>query len=201
LGFNKELVEKVKKLAPAGFRLVKNGTITDPVSDFIEGMPEEWIKVYVAQGYAIADPVLLWSTLNSGAKRWSEIELDDFLGVLQKAKAYGLNYGVVVSKIVDGRFSIISVARDDREYTDDEIAICTDLLQQMMSDHDRPVALKQSEKDVLQLLSQGHSLENAARDAKVSISTLKYRLNRARLALGAKSSIEAVAKAVQQKLI
>jgi DNA-binding NarL/FixJ family response regulator len=148
----------------------------------------------------MGDPVLLWSMFNSGAKRWSEIEINDYQGVLKKAKDFNLNFGVVVSKVINGRFSILSVSRDDREYTDAEIKACVTLLNEAIAQGGICPTLKPAEIDILRRLSQGQSLAEMAHTTSVPISTIKNRLNRARVALGAKSSTQAVAEAIQHKL-
>jgi len=200
LGFNNALVQKVKEIGPAGFRLVRNASVTDKVLDYIEGMPQAWVDLYIAQGYAMSDPVLIWSMLNSGAMRWSDIPVQDFNGVLEKAKVFGLNFGVVVSQIQDGRFSILSVARSDREYSQSEIDQVKRLLAEALSEQDDALTLKPKELEVLWALSQGASLEEIATEKGIAISTVKKRLNKARVELGAHSTIQAVAQAVRLNL-
>lgn len=201
LGFSDALLQEIKHLGPAGFRVVRNATITDTSSDFIEGMPDAWVKVYVENGYALGDPVFLWSVFNNGAKRWSEIAIDDFRGVLGAAKHYGLNFGGVASRVESGRFSILSVARGDREYTDAEIELCKELLNRAVLEGGPVALLKPSERDVLWALSQGVTLQELAAQTETSISTIKDRLKRARTALGARTATQAVAKATRKKLI
>ncbi|SFR50938.1 helix-turn-helix transcriptional regulator [Litoreibacter janthinus] len=200
-GFSDALLRDIKNLAPSGFRVVRNASITDAVSDFVEGMPEAWVKVYVKGGYAMGDPVFLWSVLNSGSKRWSEIRINDFHGVLEKSKEYGLNFGVVTSRLENGRFSILSVARADREYTDAEIDLCKGLLDKAVLEGGTIALLKPTERDVLWALSQGETLKDFAEQTGVPISTIKDRLRRARIALGAKTAAQAVAEAIRKKLL
>jgi len=180
---------------------MRNASIPDNISDFVEGMPEEWVKVYAERGYALSDPVMLWSLCNNGAKRWSDVGVNDSLGLLEKAKFYGLNYGVVASEIENGRFSILSISRGDREYTDAEIDICSDLLKDAILEGKNTALLKQPELDVLWALSQGETLQELAERTDVSISTIKGRLRKARMALGAKTATQAVAEATRLKLI
>lgn len=195
------LLEEIKTVAPAGFRLMRNASIPGNISDFVEGMPEEWVKVYAERGYALSDPVMLWSLCNSGAKRWSEVGVNDSQGLLEKAKLYGLEYGVVTSEIKNGRFSILSISRGDREYTDVEIKICSDLLNDAILELKNAALLKQPELDVLWALSQGETLQELAERTDVSISTIKGRLKKARIALGARTATQAVVEATRIKLI
>lgn len=201
LGMSDGLSKRIKNIAPAGFRLMRNASIPDNISDFVEGMPEDWVKVYAKGGYALSDPVMLWSLCNNGTKRWSEVGVNDSHGLLEKAKHYGLKFGAVASRIENGRFSILSIARSDREYTDAEIEMCNDLLSEAILEGRNTALLKRSERDVLWALAQGETLQDLADQTGTSISTIKSRLQRTRKALGAKTATQAVAEATRMQLI
>lgn len=201
MAYSEALISDIKNLAPAGFRVVRNAAITDTIIDFVDGHPEEWAKVYTDGGFVMGDPVFLWSALKRGVIRWSEIEIADFHGVLEKAKEYGLNFGVVASRLENGRISLLSVARSDREYTDAEVDLCNNLLERALSEAESLVTLKPLERDVLVALSQGETLQSLAKQTGASISTIKNRLSRARTKLGAKTTIEAVVVATRRGLI
>jgi len=201
LGYSDTLMHDIRNLAPVGFRVVRRAAITDTVIDYVDGMPTDWSKVYADSGFIMGDPVFLWSALYSGVKRWSEIEITDFHGVLEMAKGYGLNFGVVASRQENGKFSILTVARSDREYTDAEVDLCSALLDQALSEVENVDLLKPLERDVLVALSQGDTLQEFAERTNTSISTIKARLQKARKALGAKTATQAVAEATRIKLI
>lgn len=194
-------LDKIKQLGPAGFRLILRARLTDHTKIMVDGMPPEWSKVYNRRGYIMGDPVFLWGLVNVGAMRWADIGIKDYRGVLKKAKAFGLNHGVVVSHQENGRHTALSVSRNDRPYSDAEIVACETLLNEISADQ---IALKQPAPDeltILRLMSFGQSLEQIATSEGIAISTVKNRLNRARTTLGAKTSVHAVSEAVRRQLI
>ena len=195
------LMRDIKRLGPVGFRLVRNAAITDTIIDFVDGLPEDWAKIYTDGGLVMGDPVFLWSALNRGVIRWSEIEIADFHGVLEMAKSYGLKFGIVASRLENGRLSLLSVAREDREYTDAEVELCGKLLDDALAQVANAPALKPVERDVLLALSEGETLEDVAKQTGASISTIKNRLKRARTALDAKTAIQAVVIATRRGLL
>ncbi|WP_425039502.1 autoinducer binding domain-containing protein [Primorskyibacter sp. S187A] len=201
IGFSETLMEEITDLAPAGFRMVRHAAIFDPVIDFVDGMSEEWADIYLKRGYAISDPVFLWSILNTGAIRWNEVRKNDFNDILEKAKAYEMNYGAVASQVVNGRFSILSISRQDRDYTDSEVARCAELLESAIMERQPEAVLKPAEQVILQALARGESLQQLAEDSESPISTIKTRLKRARLALNAKTATQAVAEATRRNLL
>ena len=201
MSYSETLMNDIKNLGPAGFRVVRDAAITDTIIDFVDGLPEDWAKVYANSGFILGDPVFLWSALNRGVTRWSEIEITDFHGVLEMAKGYGLNFGVVASRLENGRLSLLSVARSDREYTDEEVDLCSNLLDEALSQRENVALLKPVERDVLVALSQGETLQGIAKQTSASISTVKDRLRRARKTLGAETAIQAVVVATRRGLI
>lgn len=200
-GFDEVLLAKVRRMGPQGFRLVRNATLLDPVKDFVEGMPEDWVKLYVANCYALCDPVLLWTVTNSGAKRWADIPIRDVKDVLKKAKAFGLEHGVIVAEQKDGRSSALSVARKGEPYTDEEIAQCEELFREAMYIEKPRNECAREDLHILEQLARGTSLEAIAAQDEIAISTVKYRLKRVRESLDAKSTTQAVAEAVRRGLL
>ncbi len=57
-----------------------------------------------------------------GHTRWSAIKLPDPFNILGQARSHGLVYGAVVSCGPITSRTIVGIARDEREFTDDEIA-------------------------------------------------------------------------------
>lgn len=82
-----------------------------------------WREEYESRAYFVSDPIFYWTIISSGRKRWSEVSLPDVRGMLKKAREYDMNYGVIFSvKSKDKKHrSFLSVCRDDREYTDEEM--------------------------------------------------------------------------------
>lgn len=198
---SRELLNDICALSPAGFRLVRFARVTDSRKDMIDEMPASWSAEYDRNGYAMGDPVFLWCLMNQGTMRWSEIEIQDYRSVLQKAKKHGLNFGAVAARYNDGQHSILSISQSAREFSDDELELCAKYLQQAMDEIQKTPALKPKEIEVLKHLSYGHTLEETAQQTGAAISTIKNRLSRARRSLGADTATQAVAKAVRLNLI
>ena len=198
---DKTYIDRLKTLGPAGHRLILRVRLTDSKKNMIDGMPPAWSALYNRRGYIMGDPVFLWGLVNNGAKRWEDIDIKDYRGVLTKAKAFGLNYGVVVSEQTDGRHTALSVARSDSPYSDAEISACVDLLNDISNSQHIREQPKPNEVEILRLMSQGHSLEEISVLQQIAISTVKKRLSRACATLGAKTSVQAVAEAVRRQVI
>lgn len=81
---------------------------------------KEWLDFYSQNGLVMSDPIVAWCFENTGAVRWSN--LTDTAGLLEKSAAYGMRYGVVYATETGGSRSMAGLARNDREYTDAEIA-------------------------------------------------------------------------------
>ena len=74
----------------------------------------------------LADPMVFWGFGNDGTIRWSDIDLPDPHGILGQAAEFGLKYGVAVALGPTSSRTIGGFARDDREFSDDEIAEIAD---------------------------------------------------------------------------
>jgi LuxR family transcriptional regulator, quorum-sensing system regulator SdiA len=59
--------------------------------------PEEWVLYYAKNGLLFSDPTLLWGMSHFGTCDWASLEAQDSAGVLERAKAYGLVHGLIVS--------------------------------------------------------------------------------------------------------
>lgn len=189
-----------QSVGTAGFSLLLNFTRHGP--EYLESTyPPAWQEEYDAGHYYYKDPVLIWSLAARGDKRWSAVPLPDALRVMQRAKAYGLNYGAAFVRAAGKSRSLLSVARSDRELTDEEIGHLsqrfTDLVQ--AASNDRTLTLKEIE--ALQCLANDMTLDGAARALGVSVAAVKARLSSARQRLGAETNYHAVAVAVRARLI
>lgn len=194
------LLRKLETIAPAGFWLVRRVRMTARKKDILDHMPLDWSKRYREENYAVGDPVFFWSMFNKGTVRWSQINIADPRGVFRSAKEFGLNFGAISSMMDAGCYSMLSIARSDREYSDLELKDCEQLLHKALTESDRVPLLTPEQIQVLRDLSKGLTLESSAKSSGVAISTVKNRLNKARIALGSESSFQAVAEAVRREL-
>jgi LuxR family transcriptional regulator, quorum-sensing system regulator SdiA len=192
--FDKEL-EDLRVIGPSGFILAFNMTFRGP--EFMHSeYPEAWRAEYEERNYFALDPVLGWALVSSGYKRWSEVRLPDVRGVLKRGSAFGLKYGAVFSSKKDRKRSFLTIARGDRELTDNEVerintkfGLWTELVTNR-------AALTDKELDVLRLLRDGLGQSEIAEELGIAESTVKQRAVSATTKLRANNRTQAVAIAM-----
>lgn len=93
--------------------------------------PSEWIRFYRENGFMLSDPVIRWGLRESGFIRWSDIQDEDHAGVMEKAKDYGLKYGVAFTVGQPASRSITGLTKSSGDFSgaevDEMIAIVTRL--------------------------------------------------------------------------
>lgn len=184
----------------AGFSLLLNFSRQGP--EYLDSTyPSAWQEEYDAGHYYYKDPVLLWSLARTGNKRWSAVPFPDVLSVMKRARAYGLNYGAAFVRTEGKNRSVLSVARSDRELTDDEMIRLAENLDALLQRARNDRTLTSKELEALQCLANDMTLEVAARHLGVSTAAIKARLSAARQRLGAETNYHAVAVAMRAKLI
>lgn len=130
IGRVKSLLEQVENLSSSGFAIAFHIRLTSP--DFLfQTYPKDWIDIYSEKGYVMVDPIVRWGFTQTGAIRWSGLgDLDD-QNILKQSLAYGMAYGVAIATETEGSRSVAGFARKDREYTDDEINVLTQHVQDL----------------------------------------------------------------------
>jgi LuxR family transcriptional regulator, quorum-sensing system regulator SdiA len=116
-----ELIGLLNAESPSGFAIALHIRFTAPTFLF-QSYPIEWTDKYTAEGLVMQDPTVAWGFSQTGAIRWSALEGADTAGVLERARAYGMEFGVTMALQPGELRSVASFARGDREYRDDEIA-------------------------------------------------------------------------------
>lgn len=119
-GFDQDL-EGMRDIATAGFTVAFNVSVFGP-EHLCSEFPQAWQDEYKENNYFAGDPVFLWAAGKQGTKRWSEIRIPDIRGLMKRARAHDLNYGLVCSLKRNGQRSFVTAARADREFLDTEIA-------------------------------------------------------------------------------
>ena len=202
-----EIEKRMLGIANAGYTLALN--IRHFTPEFYRSIfPDRWIHEYTRARYVLFDPVTIWSAANTGTTRWSEINLPlvSKAGskILNAAAAHGLRFGgLAVTRSDDGRGAkcLLSVARNDRELTDDELRAVEALLELLTNKLGSHAGLSGEELETLRLLATGMTHEEAAVAMDVSAGAVKKRLERARKVLGARNVVHAVAIATKRGLI
>jgi LuxR family transcriptional regulator len=193
------IIPMLRLLAPQGFAFVFNMGLRGP--EFVHSeFPVEWQREYEAKNYIWADPVLLWSMQHRGDTRWSEINTLDLRGVMPAAKKFQLKHGAIFCRGPIKK-SVLSLARADREFTDEEMALLSSTVTKLVEDATLDTTLNEPEIETLRRFRDGLAYKEIGLALKISPSTVKLRLANARKKLGAVSNVHALAIAIQRNLL
>lgn len=185
----------LEALAPCGHFLALRISFAFPMIEQ-NTLPGRWTQLYSSRGMVLADPVMNWLYANSGAVRWSEIDLPDPRGVLQQAAEYGLRYGVAVCHCeASGERSFGSFTRSDREFTDTEIEGLEAAVRFLHDSLVPPRNLTKAELEALAMVKNGLLMKEIANLLGVSEGAVKLRLKSVKTKLKARNSTHAASKA------
>lgn len=191
------------ELAPAGYYLAVRVGFAFPLAEY-NALPESWVAEYTREGMMLDDPVMRWLYGHAGACRWGALDLPDPRGILARAAAHGMHFGVAVAQVdpgPKGQRSFGSFARADREFTDEEIDKLSLLVGHLHETSATPTNLTEAELEALRMVKEGLLLKEIANQLGVSEGAVKQRLKNARLKLGARNGSQAVSIAVEAGLI
>ncbi len=167
----------------------------------IQTYDPRWMQIYNQNGYMLADPMVFWGFGNDGAIRWSDIDLPDPHDIFGQAREFGMNYGMTVAVGPTSSRTLGGFARDDREFTDEEIATISELVEQLHEASTPPEQLTPAQRMALRLVARGNRHTEAAALLGISESALKARLRSARDALYVRTTAEAIQRAQEYKLL
>lgn len=126
----KTLLTTLESLSPSGFAIAFHIRLTSP--DFLfQTYPKAWIATYSEKGYVMADPIVRWGFTQTGSIRWSSLGGLDDLNILEQSLEYGMSFGVAISTETDSSRSVAGFARNDREFSDAEIAVLSQHVQDL----------------------------------------------------------------------
>lgn len=190
------------QLAPNGHYVALRVRFTSPFHEE-NRLPEAWITEYTADGLMVFDPIMQWVFSQTGAVRWSDLAAKDHHGIFSRAASHGLHYGVAASTqdALTGERSFGIFAREDREFSDTEIAGLMATLNEHHRTRLRPQGLTEAECEALSLIRNGERLKGIAHYLGITESAVKARLVSAKRKLGARTSVHAVALAAEAGLI
>ncbi|MAM63815.1 MAG: LuxR family transcriptional regulator [Maritimibacter sp.] len=191
---------QLNDMAPRGFALGLHIRFA-AAHLMIQTYDPRWSETYTEKGYMLADPMVFWGFGNDGAIRWSDIDLPDPLGILGQARAYGLVYGIAVSAGPTSSRTIGGFARDDREFTDVEIAQIQEIVEELHERATPPERLTPAQRMALRLVAKGNRHAEASASLGISESAFKARLRAAREALFVRTTAEAVQRAQEYNLL
>ena len=193
-------LDALSRLAPAGFSAGLHIRFASPLV-YVRTYEEAWTKVYDENAYALRDPLVFWGLGVKGHTRWSAIKLPDPFNILGQARRHGLNFGAVISCGPITSRSIVGMAHDAREFTEDEIAEAARIVQKLHIAAEPPTELTRAQIEALRLLADGDRHAAAAAKLGISESAFKARLQSARARLGARTTAQALKKAREYQLI
>ncbi len=193
-------LSKLSDLAPRGYALALHIRFA-AAHLMIQTYDPRWTEIYTEKGYMLADPTVFWGFGNDGAIRWSEIDLPDQQRILTQAAEYGLQYGVAVATGPTSSRTIAGFARDDREFTDAEIARLSEIVALLHEASTPPEQLTPAQRMALRLIARGNRHAEAAARLGISESALKARLRSARERLFVRTTAEAVQRAQEYNLL
>jgi LuxR family transcriptional regulator, quorum-sensing system regulator SdiA len=187
-------------LAPAGYHLGLRWRFGQPQMQ-LSTIPDAWAQEYTENAYVLRDPLIAWAVTKAGAIRWSDLELPDHFGILERASAHGLNFGVSFSIGERQSRTILALCRSDREFTDEEMAwghAVGTVLHRKTGDGK---TLTIGQRNALRMIAEGWKYPQAAERLGIAEGALKARLVSVRKALGVDTTPEAIMTARGEGLI
>lgn len=195
-----ENFDALSNLTPVGFSAGLHIRFAAPLI-YVRTYDEKWTKVYDENAYALRDPLVFWGLGLKGHTRWSAIRLPDPFNILGQARSHGLAYGVVISCGPITSRTIVGLAHNEREFTDEEIAQTVKIVHNLHLAAEPPTELTPAQIEALRLLADGDRHAAAAAKLGISESAFKARLQSARVRLGARTTAQALKKAREYQLI
>lgn len=183
----------------AGFMVGLNLTLRGP-EYFHSTFPKSWQQEYEDKNYLFIDPMVYWAMTKTGYKRWSEVPFAGATPVFRRAKHHGLPFGATLSTTKGHGRSLLSLARHDRDLTDEELSQGAELLDQLaVTTYGTQLSIE--ELETLRLASEGLAQKEIATALGVAEPTVKARLTKAKDKLGARNTTHAVRLAISSRLL
>lgn len=193
-------LKKLGKVAQKGYFVGLHIRFAAPLMQF-QTYPETWSEFYSQNGYALRDPTIAWGFSTTGNCRWSALPIPDPFNILKDAADHGLVFGVTVAHGPISSRTIASAARDDREFTDDEIAEISTTVRRLHEITEPPASLTKAQKEALRCIAEGDRHAAAAAKLGITESAFKARLISVRERLMARTTAEALQRAKEYRLL
>lgn len=193
-------LERLDQIAPNGFFFGLHIRHTLPLFTH-QTYPSLWVNHYIREAYALRDPIIAWGLDRVGTCRWSEIDIPDPFNILGQAQEFGMNFGIAVSFGPLHSRTIATASRPDREFTETEIASFADVIDALHTIYQPPESLTDAQTEALRRIAEGDRYAAAAAKLGISQSAFKARLTAARSSLQAQTTVEAIQKARDYRLL
>ena len=93
--------------------------------------PQDWLDYYARKGLLFSDPILKWGMENFGICDWAVLRAQDAGGVMDRAAAFGLVNGIIVSTGNEVSRSVGFFAHALRPITPEETAIAKEVVERL----------------------------------------------------------------------
>lgn len=201
------LPDEVHEIATSGFVLCLNVRGFWPQL-YYTTFPKKWVKMYLDRNLMLADPIVAWTMLGEGHQRWSDIMLLRTLAlndvVMKHAEPFGLKFGCIFAGRIPDKYKrkcYLSVARDDRELTDEEVSHLSTVFKAALMKMTTPHNLTEVQLQLLHSCALGASQADLAEQQDRSPRWIKLELQKAKRELGARNITEAVSHAIDLHFI
>lgn len=164
-------VATIGDIAPGGYLLALRIGGTSPLQAY-HTYPQAWIDEYTQNGYMLRDPLMTWALTIGGTVRWSSALLLDPFRIFRKAAKHGLHFGASVAHGPISSLTICSMARADREFSDEEIAAAQAIVVSVHDAAEPPQSLTEDEKRILDAMAAGLDNTAVAKSAGVSVAQI-----------------------------
>ncbi|KAB7613279.1 LuxR family transcriptional regulator [Amylibacter sp. SFDW26] len=193
-------LKKLEEISPLGYSIGLHIRFASPLISS-HTWSKKWQDHYTNNVYGLRDPMVAWSFAKQGVCRWNECPLPDPFDIIKQAREHGLKHGATISHGRISSRSIVGIAREDREFTIDELLEAQKIVMDLHRKAELPARLTDAQREALELVADGYRYEMAAAKLGISVSAFKVRLFSARSRLLAKTTAEAVQRAKDYKLL
>lgn len=185
---------------PLGYFIGLHIRFTSPLMTF-QTYNQAWLDHYTENGYVLRDPMTAWGFSTTGTIRWSDEKLLDPFGLFKEAAEYGLRFGMTAACGPIKSRTIASFARDDREFTEEEMEDIYSVVLRLHDMTEPPDELTKAQVEALRCIAGGDRHAAAAAKLGISESALKARVTSARIRLMARTTAEAIQRAKDYRLL
>ena len=112
---------RLRALCDSGFALAIHIRLTRPGLMY-QTYDQAWSDHYSENGYMLSDPVVHFGLTQTGMVRWDDLADQDLVGVLRKAREFGLFNGWTYALGPANSRTIAGMTRSDRAHDAAEVA-------------------------------------------------------------------------------
>jgi DNA-binding CsgD family transcriptional regulator len=198
-----EIRPLLSEIASAGYSIGVHGNRLFDREHFECTYPMEWQITYEKEIKISADPIVRWIAFNTGGIRWSDVKLLTSANeaMMKEAAKFGLNYGYVISRGNLLKRSFLSMARDDREFSEVEIVAASALFDAALSKLEDQITFSSRQLEVIQRMADDMTNDEIAQEIGISPETVRKHLAAAKKRIGVESTAALISYAAKNGMI